>query len=689
MTRAQAKSLMDLFTPEAGSGRLVSLFATSYELDADFLMTDVLPAALGLGTRRADLITNPAIVDQALRDCTVTVVLDRGSCRKVQGISPRIDIIPSGTLTLHSKLYLVRWEFLIRAIVTSANLTSDGFRKNREVAYYLDFRKTHSSDLGFLRALADGAGSLSVVKENPEATELLNGIIETAEDWRRPGRRRRVAPNICWGGVDGRLIDQILVRWPKGVQVDGVHIVSPFWTRHSDGGFGAIITGLRERGNRRSFDIHAYCQGRGDPDFNLSPEFPLGIREHLRPWKEHRIFLHPCNPRVTKEELSDLSIRFEERNDRSLHAKAILVTAEETTLVAVGSANFTENGLCQSPPKANVELMVVQLFRGRSSRTEAIESLIPPYKGSFSLWEVDPSKVCEPPPESPEEKWPDFVESALLDVKVNRLDWKEDDSFVSTLALRYRSPPGPSRTFNVRIEESPSNFEIPGTETITKCEINLNSRMTAQLLKARVVFVSWSDAPDGVPFPINLTPTSKVDLPVVSIGKRPTEEQLIEFFSDQRDPDDALEEGLGGDSVQAVESKPGDSDERLNQIYTVRSFVECLPGLAKKLHESTVTEKGMRRAFLGELGPIALAKTVLEKRSQGKRSPAAAGFQILELIRTARTVEIMDKTTTKMGIRQECIDRLKQMLSDLEGEVGSNLAGSIFQAFKAKLMGDS
>lgn len=139
-------------------GRLIALVATTYELDSDFLMSDLLPTLLNVGSKKTSGVTSPYVITQSLRDCTVEKLFDSSQYDDARGISPRIDLIPCCKRVLHSKVSLIYWEGLLRLVITSANMTSEGFRKNREVAWSVDFNDKSTSDVDAFNGGKDSDG---------------------------------------------------------------------------------------------------------------------------------------------------------------------------------------------------------------------------------------------------------------------------------------------------------------------------------------------------------------------------------------------------------------------------------------------------------------------------------------------------------------------------------------------------
>ena len=143
------RRLLETWEPPHGY-RLASVVATTYELDADFLEEDLLPAALGLQLAPARGREFRLELEHALQDAEVSIFFHPGRYRPGLRRSPRIDLLalPEGRYPkLHAKIALLRFvaptapeseNQIIRLLVGSANLTGAGYRSNIEVVASMD-----------------------------------------------------------------------------------------------------------------------------------------------------------------------------------------------------------------------------------------------------------------------------------------------------------------------------------------------------------------------------------------------------------------------------------------------------------------------------------------------------------------------------------------------------------------------
>ena len=105
------RRLIELWEPPQGY-RLASVVATTYELQADFLEEDLLPAALGLRLPSARGRDFRLELERALEKAEVSVFFHPGRYQPGLRRSPRIDLIPlpEGRYPkLHAKVALLRF----------------------------------------------------------------------------------------------------------------------------------------------------------------------------------------------------------------------------------------------------------------------------------------------------------------------------------------------------------------------------------------------------------------------------------------------------------------------------------------------------------------------------------------------------------------------------------------------------
>jgi hypothetical protein len=164
-----------------GSGAPEICIASTFEFDAEFFETELLPRFLGQKyDRRENDLPYRLETEELLSSVSVAVLVD----------ASRFDVSQSSQLwdqcpirvnngLQHSKITVLAWENVVRLLVGSANLTKPGYCHNREVFAALDFFDSRDSvPLGVLN----------------DALDFVEGVL----DWHRgaPGQRGRVAGHV-------------------------------------------------------------------------------------------------------------------------------------------------------------------------------------------------------------------------------------------------------------------------------------------------------------------------------------------------------------------------------------------------------------------------------------------------------------------------------------------------------------
>ena len=143
-TSNTTSTLMDWIRPSDVDGPLVGAIFSTYGLSLDqpdFFGQDFLPTLLGLGGVRARGYASPVTLDRVLATADVTLICDAHAV--ALGVRPtlRVDVLPIGHKVHHAKVILIHRQNRIRLLVGSANLTHEGFRRQREAAVAMDFHE--------------------------------------------------------------------------------------------------------------------------------------------------------------------------------------------------------------------------------------------------------------------------------------------------------------------------------------------------------------------------------------------------------------------------------------------------------------------------------------------------------------------------------------------------------------------
>lgn len=353
----KARRLVELWEPPQGY-RLASVVATTYELQADFLEEDLLPAALGLRLAPARGRDFRLELERALENTEVSVFFHPGRYQPGLRRSPRIDLVPlpeSRYPKLHAKIALLRFanpaapEFthqIVRLVVASANLTGAGYRSNIEVAAGIDDAPRATPEA--VTAVRDAANWLARLTDPP--TEQVSRQLRdmTTVFTSRPAPRRDA--QLRFIGLPTAQGFPPLAG--SGERVDELTIASPFWPTGNDP--GDVAAGLARLCGGGCETVRLIGPAVLDEQDNALPVIPAGLVRALLDLRAG-VQVAAADPGygcVAADEDDEGEFdqvaerdRSQEGGNRALHAKALLAIGEKTTRLAIGSFNLTRKGL--------------------------------------------------------------------------------------------------------------------------------------------------------------------------------------------------------------------------------------------------------------------------------------------------------------------------------------------------------
>jgi hypothetical protein len=621
--------LMDWVRPFDGNGVLHGLLLSTYGLslsDPPFFEQDFLPTLLGLGGVRNRGYTAPANVERCLGQMYCGLACDAHALEHGGRPSLRTDVIPVGGQIHHAKIVLIHRERHVRLIIASANITHEGFRRNREAAAVLDFHDRSELSPAILAEFA----SQWLARLGPAATQdfarALDDAVSTAKAWKRD-RTTQPTVRTVWGGGEVPLWRQVVESWPQGEQLREWQICSPFWPSPGGGDtpFDVFRRELDARGANVSEAKLQLFACADVPGPRGRPRFPFSLVEQLakRGFDPADASICPVYLNALETEVPDGKAE----DQRPLHAKWILFRGERSSILLLGSANFTRRGfgVLRTPAHANIEVCVLVTGDAQSLR---IDRIVPPVveNGIVQWRDCRSDSVATPLTEIEAGPWPDFISGIELDVR-----W-EAVPVAGTLRIRRSTDGNFSLACEKDNELEPLTCEIRPAARICSAEVN-ERQISALLVRRRVVLRWGGDPAQEVFFPINIASESKPGLPVV-LGQQPTEQDLLAYFHGRIDEEDLMnmliERARHKDGGVSAESNP---PGRELQNYVVREFLEGLYGMEDLLLDSMAAPRLFEQALLGEFSPVRLANETQRALLAGRRSPTATAFQLLELLR--------------------------------------------------------
>lgn len=661
---APVQNLLEAVRPTEADGPLRSAVLSTYGLSLDqpnFFEHDFLPTLLGLGGIRDRGYIAPVALERKLAETYCALICDAHALAAGARPSLRVDVIPIARPRHHGKIVLIHRKRLVRVIVSSANLTHDGYRVQREVAAVLDFRP----DGGLPPAILDEMVDNWLATLGDAATEPLRAALKSAvaaaKSWpTRPAKGLLHSVRVVFGGGPTPLWQQLVDAWPRGEPVLFWRICSPFWpgADSQTTPFEVIAEALQQRDASLDMtQLEVICPA-DVPGERARPVFPFellrGLRERGFPVRRGRLV--PARLETLDDEVPDRKAE----GHRALHAKCVLISGPKTAVALLGSANFTNPGLGVSAG-ANIEAGVLITCPAAMLREG---DWSPPLVESGAVdWATCASRDFALPVTEPDDPvdWPIHLRRVDLDIH-----WTSPDP-TGTLLLMFVA-----EAFVPTVILAPGDGADPGVAELARVDAypeaeggvvraSLDPESVRRLLVHRTVSVRWGEPVRLATFPINILDTAKPGLPSV-LGARPAEQQLLAYFHGRIGEDDLValleqqERHAGSGGVKTSDGPPVDL-----QNYLIREFVESLYGLEDTLTNALYLPRALEVALLGEFSPAALAERVLAALRAGRRSATAAAFQFTELLRAVVDLPLEASDTDPQAleeVRQRAINRL-------------------------------
>lgn len=677
---AAARKLIDRLVPDPADGTIMGLLSTSYEFDAEFFETDFLPSALGLGAWSDRRWSSRIALERDLATMSsATVLLDARRYRR-RPRSLRVETtpvaLPQGR-ALHAKVTLLVHERAVRLLLGSANLTQQGYRKNREVAVALGASARNPAHATLLRDAITAMPTVFAPWWTASAARVTRDALDLLGDWASPASEDDSW--FAWSGAGApALWQQFVSRWPQGEPIERITVVSPFWSRDAaEGPVRALLVALEQVSSMRGARLRLLTEAKPDGPRTWRPVLPESYGECRLDDMGIEATAEAVDPVASD---ADVDARDAIGGLRPLHAKVLLVQGPTTSLAYVGSGNFTRRGwgFLPDPGGANIEAGLVVRRTGKSR--ESLAMLLPPTVGRpVPLDGAATGKLALPEPEQPELAWPSFVREVVL---------ASSGTDVAQLHLEVRLAPEEVRGA-WRIELMESAGQIPtlassedDTPHSAKRVVPLAPATLEVLLQQQEVRVTWWGNAEGRAFPLNVDGAARDGLPIAPGAGRPGEDHLVAYYQGRISWDDLFPEPddeMGGGGAPGPNGEPSGVDTARIQAYQIREFVEALRGITDDLRTASSSLGAMRLALHGPVSPVALAREVLAAAVQGKRTPIAAGFQLLEIlscVAQARAFTVSERYRAEWTqLVRDAEREVAAVLTQLRSQAGHALSG--------------
>jgi len=706
--------------PPEGGFVLESLVATTYQVDFDFLEEELLAAALGVRSPVSRLKAFRSELERKLQKAEVSVLYDLRGCERLARLSPRIDAVPVSTRKLHAKISLLMWirenvasgatpDRRMRLIVGSANLTRPGFRHNYESVASLDFggrstspRTLLTTAIGMVQQISAGFQipqlSRQLASFSAQAALLATGTA-TPDDPVALVAAGDVVPIIgdTWTALSSKAPERVTV-------------VSPFWTEGTTAS-EALFQLFQKLGSPAQVEL--VCRGERSPDGKTwLPVFDSSIAADLKKRLTGRLFLRAALPDASVEtsppaeevgdELEDkeLATRLGMRNptvpemQRALHAKMILLDGTAGSVLYVGSSNCTRRGLGLAGP-SNSEAGFV--YRLTPRQRKQISGLLA-FAGPASEVRSDSVPATVQPLSEQEVFVPTFLAEVVACGSAVTIRFSK--AVPSDLILLMPIPAKAGDAGYWLLFRADTNRDSPpqtvavDLASCARCDARLDliaAEQAAQPILPHVfVEVRWEG--HFATFPVRFD--DKARLPLLLVGRRPTEGELIDYFLFGREPD----EWGDGNGVPNKNSKASATDTPIDTrrilAYFVRRFVQAIPGIEAEIRRAAYSRASLDAALRGPTSPLELAEravgslTRLPARDEPQKTPTAVGFQIVEILAALLRCQSDTGDPDLRTSFDPVIGRCREMLDTLVSQETDMQAGG-FRLYKARILGDS
>ncbi len=713
--------LIDYYLPPGEGFVLESLVATTYQVDFEFVEEELLAVAFGVRSPISRLKAFRSELERKLQKAEVSVLYDLSGCDRLARLSPRIDAIPIAARKLHSKISLLMWvredrdggvkpDRRMRLIVGSANLTRQGFRQNYECVVSIDFGGRSNSSRELLTTAIGLVQQIASESKSPQLASQL-AAFKAQANLLPAGTIGADDPLALVTAAD--VISTVRDSWAalSTKAPETVTVISPFWAEGTTA--AAALSDLFEQLGPPA-NLELVCRGEKSPDGKAwLPVFDSSLAVELKKRLSSRLSLRAAlpdtgdqNSSLSPEEVGDeteeqeFATRLGNGNhnssefQRALHAKVILVDGSAGSVLYAGSSNCTRRGLGLGGPTNSEAGFVYRLTPRQRKQVAGLYGFAGP--GT----EVHADRV--PATAQPTTEEEAFVPIFLAEVVATRtlVTVYFRDAVPLDLILLMPIPAKAGDAGYWLLFQADPLGETP-IETITldlkscqKCDDRLqplpSDPLDQQIQSHVFVEVRWQG--HTATFPVRFD--DKSQLPLLLVGRKPTEEELIEYFLFGTEPDDGDGgDGLPGDGTKGLKpDAPIDTSRIL--AYFIRRFVQAIPGIEAEIRRAGYSRASLDAVLRGPTSPLELAERAFASlhrppsHNEPQKTPTAVGFQLTEILAALLRSKAAIADSELQGCFDPVILRCRDMLSTLVA-TQVELQAQGFRLYRAHILGDA
>ena len=721
---ARNNRLIDYYLPPSDQEGFVleSLIATTYQVDFQFVEEELLPVAFGVRSPISREKAFRSELERKLQKAEVSILYDLKACEKLARLSPRIDVIPISARKLHSKISLMMWvredrtgsgitDRKIRLIVGSANLTRQGFRENYECVVSVDYgEKETSSGLLLTQAIAL-IQEIAAESKSRQLTRQLEAFVTQAS----------LLPDGTTGADDpaalvaaSDVVRTVRETWSAiSTKVpETVTVVSPFWPEGSTAA-EALAELFQELGPPANLEL-VCCGEKAADSKKWLPIFDNTVAMELKKRINSRLFLRAARPDIGEQHHSDgtdeigddtedkeLSARLGNENhhpsdnQRTLHAKLILMDGKAGSVLYAGSSNCTRRGLNLGGP-SNFEAGFV--YRLTPSQRKKLSVLLEFAGPAFEVQTNHPPATVSPAVKEEPFDVPTFIADVIATGTMITVYFRDRVPSDLVLLMPILSIDGDAGYW-LLFKADPSN--VNSTETMTldlktcqKCDNLLQplpNDLSGQQIQPHVhIEVRWSC--HSAIFPVRFD--DKTQLPLHLVGRKPSEGELINYYLFGTEPDDW--DDLSKSQRNETKRQKAETSIDTSGIlaYFIRRFVQAIRGIEEEIRIAGYCRASLDAALRGPTSPLQLAESAFSSltrppiSNEPQKTATAVGFQLTEIL----AAMIRSKTVVSDPELQTCFDpvisRCREMLNSLVAEK-TELQAQSFRLYQTRILGDS
>lgn len=357
--------LIDAWCPPSGAGAPLGVVTTSFTFEPAFFEEDCLGEFLGIRSPRGEDSNTPFYLlerEEKLHNliCAMALV-DHTNAKGKRSL--RWDFLPVRVPKgiQHAKVTLLAWTQWVRVIVASANMTSQGYRRNQEVFAVFDFFPGTDTPVSVLHEtiefLQDTLRFSPASTGGPDARfkNLKARIESNIKNWPvDPSPRGLVIRPVFSGPGRKDVFSAMKEVLPSGVVLDTAYVTSPFFDMSQD--------------NRPAQEIWECLRSRGEATVFYD------LPQEQSP-DDSTVFIRAPETLISKKPKRDstyvicrlLSERDQPSGEiRPIHRKTVWLASDDWNAFLMGSSNFSSAGMGLGPHK-NIEANVLYLFRKQAA----------------------------------------------------------------------------------------------------------------------------------------------------------------------------------------------------------------------------------------------------------------------------------------------------------------------------------